>query len=124
MIPMDPWTLFALATGLWIVMSLGSYLYIRMYLLSGSDLPGWRLNEHAASAFPGHLSFYQRSGGHGVVLKPVLLFPLFWTVRQTPAPGKYNELETVRRGPVWTAIPWAVRHMGNMSALKVMGGNQ
>lgn len=95
----------------WITASLLTYLAVRVYLHRRGEPAGWRFNHHGANAILGHLSFYERDGANGYVLRRWALFPLFWTVKRTPTPGDYTNLETVTRGPVWSAIPWAFSQM-------------
>lgn len=91
----------------WLALTFGTYAGIRLYHHRRGEPAGWRFNHHGAHAFPGHLTFYEREGGHGVRFRSTTLFPLFWKVQVTPEPGAYLDLETVKRGPVWSAIPWA-----------------
>lgn len=91
----------------WLALTIGSYLAIRVYLSRRGEPEGWRFNQVGSLWFPGHLSFYPREGNdrrEGVVFRAVSLFPLFWTVR---VGRSRSDLETVRRGPIWTVIPWA-----------------
>lgn len=104
----------------WMVLTFGTYLGIRAYLYRRGEPAGWRFNHHGAHAFPGHLSFYQRGGGHAIRFRAVHVFPLFWKVERTPEPGEYHELETVKRGAVWSVIPWAHRYMSNYGILSTL----
>ena len=106
----------------WLGLSLSTYLGVRLYVRQKGVPAGWRFNHHGASAVLGHLSFY--GDGHGVVLRTWKPFPLFWTVRRTPEPGEYSELETAKRGPVWSVVPWALRWMGNYAVLSAVDGGE
>lgn len=99
----------------WLGLSIASYAGIRLYLRRRGEPTGWRFNHHGAHWFPGHLSFYPREGNEqkgGVLLRSVTLFPIYWKVQKGPS---RSDLETVRRGPVWSVIPWAFNYMGNLA---------
>lgn len=103
----------------WLALTVGSYAGIRYYIHRRGEPTGWRFNHHGANWFPGHLSFYPRDGNDikkGVVFRSVTLFPLFWKVRTGHS---RSDLETVRRGPVWSVIPWAFSYMANLAVLSI-----
>lgn len=110
-------TVFSYAFVAWLVLTILTYMGIRAYLYQRGEPEGWRFNHHGARWFPGHLSFYPRDWNdrtEGVVFRSVTLFPLFWKVR---VGRSRSDLKTVRRGPVWSVIPWAFRWMVNYAVL-------
>lgn len=108
---MDALVVFSAVFTAWLALHAGAYLWIRWHLRRRGEPAGWRFNHHGAMWFPGHLSFYQRGGGHAVVFRAFTPVPLFWTVYRTPSSGEYSHMETVERGPAWSVIPWTFKWM-------------
>jgi hypothetical protein len=100
----------------WLALTFGTYAGIRAFIHRRGEPEGWRFNHHGAHAFPGHVTFYEREGGHAVRFRSTILFPLFWKVQVTPEPGAYLDPETRKHAPVWSAIPWAYELMAAYAA--------
>lgn len=101
----------SIALAAWILFTVGSYIGVRIHLHRRGEPEGWRFNHHGASAILGRLSFYERRGGRGVVIRTFRPFPLRWTFRRTPHNGAYSDLEIASRGWVWNAVPEALDWM-------------
>lgn len=103
----------------WLAAMYLTYFSARFYFHRRGAPPGWRFNHHGAGVFSG-LSFYQSGGARVVVVQMFMPSPLLWSVQTTPKPGSPHELETAKRAPVWSALPWAYRYMANMGILTAL----